>query len=164
MGRKFKYVLYSSISHSRKHDRAVVISVRNFLRSLGGAFSNVLSKTLNTSADSIPMATKDSILASILRVPDLSQLSSIQQDEVLSAYMASSKAVFTMWAPLMGSCLLLCFLVKDRSLTRPGEEKKVEQRDTTISERSPEVESDTELQARQAVAGGFGIESSLVGK
>jgi hypothetical protein len=101
--------------------------VCSFLRSLGGAFSNVLSKTLNTSADSIPMATKDSILASILRVPDLSQLSSIQQDEVLNAYMASSKAVFTMWAPLLGSCLLLCFLVKDRGLMRPGEEKKVEQ-------------------------------------
>ena len=123
----------------------------------------MLSKTLNTSADSIPMATKDSILASILRVPDLSQLSSIQQDEVLSAYMASSKAVFTMWASLMGSCLLLCFLVKDRGLTRPGEEK-VEQQNTTISERSAEAESDTELQAWQPRAGGFGVESSLGGK
>lgn len=78
--------------------------------------------------------------------------------------MAGSKAVFTMWAPLIGSCLLLCFLVKDRGLTRPGEEKKVEQQDTTISERSAEVESNTELQARQPVAGGFGVENSLGAK
>lgn len=171
VGNVFQPTLVAAQAHSRKHDRAVVISVRNFLRSLGGAiglalssavFSNVLSKTLNTSANSIPTATKDSILASILRVADLSQLSSIQQDEVLNAYMASSRAVFTMWAPLMGFCLLLCFLIKDKGLTRPGEEKKVEpQQDTTISERSAEVESETELQVQQPMMEGFRPESRI---
>jgi hypothetical protein len=150
----------------------VVTSVRNFLRSLGGAiglalssavFSNVLSKTLNTSADSIPTATKDGILASILRVPDLPQLSSIQQDVVLNACMASSKAVFTVWAPLMGFCLLLCLLIKDRGLTRPGEEKKSEeqQQDTTISERSAEVEGEMELQGQQSTVGEFSNKSRV---
>jgi hypothetical protein len=40
--------------------------------------------------------------------------------------------------------------LKDRGLTRPGEEKKMmeEQQDTTISERSVEVESETELQVQ----------------
>lgn len=39
--------------------------------------------------------------------------------------MASSKAVFTFWAPLIGFCLLLCFLIKEKGLNRPEEEKKV---------------------------------------
>jgi EmrB/QacA subfamily drug resistance transporter len=165
VGNVFQPTLVAAQAHSRKHDRAVVISVRNFLRSLGGAiglalssaiFSNVLSKMLNTSSNSIPMVIRDAILASILRVPDLSQLSGPQQDEVLDAYMASSKAVFAMWAPLMGVCLLLCFPIKDRGLTRPGEEKKVEQQqDTTISGGSTELENETELQAQQPLAAEF---------
>lgn len=171
VGNVFQPTLVAAQAHSRKHDRAVVISVRNFLRSLGGAiglalssavFSNVLAKTLNSLADSIPAATKGAILASILRVPDLSQLSEVQQDGILDAYMASSRAVFTMWSPLMGVCLLLCFPIKDRGLTRPGEEKKEEQQqDTTISERSAEVESETELQVQQAAVGEFSGESRL---
>jgi hypothetical protein len=84
-----------------------------------------------------------------MRVPDLSQLSYVQQDDVLNTYMASSRAVFTMWAPLTGVCFLLCFLIKDRGLTRSGEEKKMEeQQDMTISGRSAEVESETELRVQ----------------
>ena len=68
-----------------------------------------------------------------------------------------------MWAPLMGFCLLLCFLIKDRGLTWPGEEKKVEeqQQDTTVSERSVEVESETELQVQQSTVGKFRTESRV---
>jgi hypothetical protein len=67
VGNVFQPTLVAAQAHSRKHDRVVVISVRNFLRSLGGAiglalssavFSNVLSKTLNTSADLSPWLRK----------------------------------------------------------------------------------------------------------
>jgi hypothetical protein len=66
-----------------------------------------------------------------------------------------------MWAPLMGFCLLLCFLIKDRVLTRPGEEKMVEeQQDTTVRERSGEMESETELQGQLSTVGEFSSEKS----
>ena len=83
---------------------------------------------------------------------------------MLNAYMASSKAVFTVWASLMGFCLPLCFLIKDRDLTRPGEEKKggeQQQQDTTISERSAEVESETGLQGQQSTMGEFRNQSRV---
>ena len=63
-----------------------------------------------------------------------------------------------MWAPLMGFCPLLYFLIKDRGLTRPGEEKVKQHQDTTISERCGEAESEIELQAQQSTVVEFSTE------
>lgn len=53
----------------------------------------------------------------------MSHLTETQMDEVLDAYLAGSRSVFIMWVPLMGVCFLLCFLIKDRGLTRPEEKE-----------------------------------------
>ncbi|KFY93128.1 hypothetical protein V500_03897 [Pseudogymnoascus sp. VKM F-4518 (FW-2643)] len=132
VGNVFQPTLVAAQAHSRKHDRAVVISLRNFLRSLGGAiglalsasiFSNSLTKQISVST-TIPKHFRDSILESTLSVPDMSSLTEAQKEEVLDAYLVGSRSVFTMWVPLMGVCFLLCFLIKDRGLKRP--EEKVE--------------------------------------
>lgn len=63
-------------------------------------FSNALKQALN-SAPAVPEDVKAGILAAILRVPDLSKLSSIQKEEVLNSYMHASRSVFLIWAPIM---------------------------------------------------------------
>jgi MFS family permease len=156
VGFVFQPTLVAAQAHSLKRDRAVVISARNFLRALGGSlglalssavFSNVLKKNLNSFPVPLPEGVKSSILASILRVPNLSTLSTAQRTEVLDAYMSASKGVFYVWVPLMGSCLALSLLIKDRGLTRP--EEKPPSPETSGSEAGEAVESDVEMQAQE---------------
>jgi hypothetical protein len=80
VGNVFQPTLIASQAHSKKADRAVVISVRKFLRSLGrraglalfsAVFPNVLSDNHNNISTSLPSDTVRSILASILAVPSL---------------------------------------------------------------------------------------------
>lgn len=149
IGNVFQPTLIASQAHTFKRDRAVVISVRNFLRCLGGAlglamasgvFSNVLKNKLNTLSTPIPATTKSAILASILHVPDLSLMTNDQKEEILDAYMSASKGVFLTWVPVIGVCLLFCFLIKDKGLTRPEEKSDVQSRDETVTSVEHDVE------------------------
>jgi hypothetical protein len=153
VGFVFQPTLVAAQAHSLKRDRAVVISARNFLRSLGGAlglslssavFSNVLKRSLNSFSVPLPASIKNSILESILRVPDLSTLTTTQRSAVLDAYMSASKGVFYVWVPLMCTCLALCLLIKDKGLTRP--EEKLSSPETSGSETAEVVESDAIMQ------------------
>jgi MFS family permease len=132
VGNVFQPTLVAAQAHSTKQDRAVVISVRNFLRALGGSlglalssviFSNVLTKSLASLSTPLPDGYISEILASILKVPDLNILDPVQKNEVLDAYMSASKAVFYCWCPLMAVCLGLCLLIKDKGLQRVEENK-----------------------------------------
>jgi len=121
--------LIASQAHCLKADRAVIISTRNFCRTLGGAFglaaaSAVFSNTLQSHLPhSLPHGFRATVTASIFKVPDLSSLGPISRDGVLDAYMSASKAVFLMWVPLMAACFLSCVFVQDRGLTRPDEDE-----------------------------------------
>lgn len=155
VGFVFQPTLVAAQAHSLKRDRAVVISARNFLRALGGSlglalssavFSNVLRNSLDSLSVPLPASVRSSILASILRVPDLSKLTTTQRSDVLNTYLSASKGVFYVWAPLMGSCLALCLLIKDRGLTRP--EEKPASPDTNGTETGEALESDMEMQTQ----------------
>jgi hypothetical protein len=119
--------LVAAQAHTRAVDRAVVISVRNFIRSFGGACglaisAAVLANVLHSHIpESVPQDIKGQIKGSTYNVPDLSRLTDEQRNGVLNAYMAGSRAVFIMLGPLMGCCLLLCFLIKDKGLQRREE-------------------------------------------
>jgi hypothetical protein len=106
----------------------------------------VLKKRLNSLSTPLPESFKEEILDSILRVPDLSALTNLEKEGVLNAYMSGSKAVFIVWVPIMGVCLLLCFLIKDKGLTRP--EEKPEVQDMSSSE-VVAGESDVEMQVQE---------------
>ncbi|KAE8453378.1 hypothetical protein EG329_010239 [Mollisiaceae sp. DMI_Dod_QoI] len=160
VGNVFQPTLIAAQAHSLKRDRAVVISVRNFLRSLGGSlglamsstiFSNALKKSLNK-ATSVPEDVKAGILAAILRVPDLSKLSSVEKEEVLDSYMHASRAVFILWPCALCGCLLLCVLIKDKGLTRPEEKQQAQDTPETSGSSLAEAtgESDVEMQAEAA--------------
>ena len=155
VGNVFQPTLVAVQAHSLKRDRAVVIGVRNFLRALGGAiglavssavFSNALKSSLNSWSTPLPSELKSEILASILHVPSLTNLTSVEKDEVLDSYMHASRAVFTIWVPIMAICLSLCLLIKDRGLTRPEEKPQISER--MSSEAGIGEESDVEMQAQ----------------
>lgn len=158
VGNVFQPTIIAVQAHSLKRNRAVVISIINFLRSLGGSlglaisssiFSNSLKKSLSA-ATSLPEDVKAGILAAILRVLDLSNISSVEKEEVLNSYMHASTSVFLIWAPIMGACLLLCFLVKGKGLTRPEEKQQVEDTPETSGSSLAGVSgvSDVEIQAQ----------------
>lgn len=145
-------VLVAAQAHSLKADRAVVISSRNFLRSLGGAcglavasalYSNTLVDRL-PSAPAIPIEVADRIRSAIFSVPDLSGLSEAQRDLVLDAYSNASKSVFYFWVGCMSCCWLLMFFVKDRGLQRKEE----------MQESGSEPESGPESEPKQEAEGG----------
>lgn len=150
VGNVFQPTLVAAQAHSLKRDRAVVISVRNFLRALGGAlglvissavFSHTLSSSIDSASTPLPEDFKKAIMESILSVPDLTVLTSAQSEQVLDSYMAASKAVFTVWLPAMSLCLALCIFIKDKGLQRPEEKPQIPDTDG-----SGAGESDVEMQ------------------
>lgn len=118
-------------AHSPKADRAVVISVRNFMRSLGGACGLALSAAILSDVfrrhipTDLPMELADTIRSSTYSVPDLSSLSDVQLEGILDAYMAGSRAVFIFFVPLIAVCLVGCIFIKDRGLQRAEEKSEV---------------------------------------
>lgn len=138
VGNIFQPTLVAAQAHSRKADRAVVISVRNFLRSFGGAvglavsasvFSNILKAHLKRVDIALPNGAYEIIASNVLSPPTEAFVhgawSSVQKSEVYDAYMAGMKGVFYLWVPLMGICFLLCFLIKDRGLQRKEEKDDI---------------------------------------
>jgi len=144
VGCVFQPTLIAAQAHSRKEDRAVVISTRNFLRSMGGGGGLAIANTIfsNTLQRNIPNTTprhiKDAIKESIFRAPDLSSLSKVDRDGVLDAYMSAARGVFILWACCIGACLILMIFVKDKGLKRSEEKKDDDEQSdegVTVSER-----------------------------
>lgn len=157
VGFVFQPTLVAAQAHSAKEDRAVVISARNFLRAFGGATglalsSAIFSNVLRRDTAALPDIMQEHILNSILSVPDLSSLDPQQTEIMLDSYTSASRAVFTIWAPFMGTCLLLCLLIKDRGLQRPSEKNDEDQSipATSLDEKTEPTEYD-EGKERSAV-------------
>ncbi len=111
-------------AHSKKEDRAVVISARNFIRAFGGSvglpiasaiFSNTLKKSISPE---LPVDVAEHIKAAVFNVPDLSRLSRAQQNDVLDVYLMAVKAVFYLWLAAIAICFFLMVFIKDQGLKR----------------------------------------------
>jgi hypothetical protein len=131
--------LVAAQAHSKKEDRAVVISARNFIRAFGGStglaiasaiFSNSLFASLPTD---IPPELTAKIKSSVFDMPNLSMLSSAQKDAVLDAYVHAAKSVFYLWFAAIAICLALMVFIKDNGLQRKEEEKQ------SSEDRTPEI-------------------------
>ncbi|KAG9661147.1 MFS general substrate transporter, partial [Aureobasidium melanogenum] len=107
--------------------RAVVISNRNFLRSLGGAVGLAISAAALQNSLKKAMPPELSSFLSSYDTPDFEALgaSPEQIQDVLQAYATASRTVFIMNAPFMGLCLVGCILIKDRGLQRPNEARQI---------------------------------------
>jgi MFS family permease len=129
VGFVFQPTLVALQAHCTKAQRAIVISNRNFLRSLGGAVGLAISAaTLQNSLKKAMPAEFASLALSSYNAPDFDALgaSPAQIQSILRAYADASRTVFIMNVPFMGLCLIGCLLIKDRGLQRPDEVQGIE--------------------------------------
>ena len=115
-------------AHSPKVQRAIVISIRNFLRCLGGAVGLAVSAAILQAKLRASLPLDYQYLAhSAYAAPDFDSLNADDTRAILQAYTVASKSVFTLYAPCAGICLLLCLLIKDNGLVREEEREQVQQ-------------------------------------
>jgi hypothetical protein len=121
-GNVFQPTIISLQAHSPKAQRAIVISIRNFIRCLGGAVGPAVSAAIlqNTLRASLPERFQD-LAHSVYTKPNYSLYDAADQEVILNAYEKASHAVFVLYAPVAGICLLCCVFVKDRGLQRKEE-------------------------------------------
>lgn len=126
VGLVFQPTLIAAQAHSSKADRAVVISVRSFIRALGGAvglaFSPaIFSNVLYSSTAAFPTNLRRHIKELNLGLPDWHSYSNEDADRIMSAYAAAARMTFIAWVPFMAICFVLCFFIKDKGLKRKEE-------------------------------------------
>ncbi|CAK7264327.1 hypothetical protein SEPCBS119000_000933 [Sporothrix epigloea] len=127
IGMTLQPTLVALQAHTTKARRAVIISVRNFFRALGGAVGLALGAAVLQAAlrSNLPPKYVD-LAGSAYYLPK--EFSSPEEKEaVLNAYMAASHAVFTLQVPLVGVCFLTSFLVKDEGL-EPSDEREAKRK------------------------------------
>lgn len=124
VGFVFQPTLVALQAHCTKEQRAIVISNRNFLRSLGGAVGLAISGAVLQNSLKAAMPQKFTGLASSsYSVPNLNALGASPSEiqSILEAYNQASRTVFIMNAPFMGACVLGCLFIRDQGLRRPDE-------------------------------------------
>lgn len=126
-GNVFQPTIVALQAHARKSQRAVVISVRNFLRCLGGAICLAVSAAVlqNVLKASLPAEFKY-LAASAYTKPNYDSFNPQDAQAIMAAYAKASRAVFIFLSPLSGICLITCAFVRDRGLVRPEEREAME--------------------------------------
>ncbi|TGO31506.1 hypothetical protein BHYA_0618g00020 [Botrytis hyacinthi] len=125
----FQPSLVALLAHSRRADRAVLNSLRNFLRSMGGTLglalaSTILNNVLKARLRGVVSSSIAKTITTSINQLDSLGLSAAQHNAVLDAYMASVRTVFILYAPLIGACALAALLVSDNGL---------EEKDTSVT-------------------------------
>lgn len=150
VGCSFQPTLVALQANSPKARRAVVISTRNFFRCCGGAFG------LSASAAVLQAALRANLPAEYSYLADntysLPKVQGPDFDAVLDAYMAASRAVFTMQFPLVALCFIGCIFVKDRGL-EPQEDKEEAAAMVAATESEPESPSESQSQDPEKAIG-----------
>jgi MFS family permease len=143
VGNVFQPTLIALQAHATKAQRAVVISNRNFFRCAGGACGLAVSAAILQTVLRTSLPSNYSWLASsTYSIPkDLGA----DENAVLDAYLAASKAVFILQAPLISLCLVGCVLVKDRGLQRPSEEVELGENSAGCDEENAKEVGETNL-------------------
>jgi hypothetical protein len=126
IGLTLQPTLVGMYANSRSEDRAVTTGLRNFIRTIGGAFGLVisgvtLSNTLSTGLGSEDFASNALIaeLTSSTYALDTLDLSVSQQNRVLDVYMLGLHYIFIFYTLCAGLSLLLTFWVGNTSLKAP---------------------------------------------
>jgi MFS family permease len=154
IGLTLQPTLVGMYANSRSEDRAVTTGLRNFIRTIGGAFGLVisgvtLSNTLSTNLGREEYASDQLIaeLTSSTYALDALDLSSDQQEQVLDVYMSGLHYIFIFYTVCAGLSLALTFWVGNTSLKAPK---------LPESEATSEAVVDEESGAQEQVVGGHG--------
>lgn len=131
VGCTFQPTMIAAQAQSRKSERAVVISARNVIRSLGGSVgvavgSVIVSNSLIGEIDlaienpdaygNIPTSYLNYLKQHIYSTLNVNGITSAQERILRQMYMKSIKDFIYLMIPLIGICLLTSFLVKDKGL------------------------------------------------
>ncbi|KAL9622026.1 MAG: hypothetical protein Q9160_003525 [Pyrenula sp. 1 TL-2023] len=117
----FQPSLVAILAHSRRADRAVLNSLRNFLRTMGGTLGltvsgAILNNVLRSRLKGVVMGDMVDELASSTQNLGALGLTSAQRSAVLDAYMQGIRVIFIVYAPLIGLCAISAMFVKDHGL------------------------------------------------
>lgn len=121
IGLTLQPTLVGMYANSRSEDRAVVTGLRNFLRTIGGAFGLVISGVIisNTLRDNLADVVSEHTLAELTSSTyalDKLDLSVEQKQRVLDVYMLGLHYVFVFFLVCTGCCLVLTAWVGNTNL------------------------------------------------
>ncbi|KAL1791907.1 hypothetical protein ACET3X_009658 [Alternaria dauci] len=147
IGLTLQPTLVGMYANSRAEDRAVTTGLRNFIRTIGGAFGLVisgaiLSNTLSRDLSNRPFVSDDLMSQLTSSTYDLDQfgLSSDQKHEVFDTYMLGLHYIFIFFTVCSGLSLSLTFWVGNTSLKAPKKlDEEAAQRTTSPDEPQQEV-------------------------
>jgi MFS family permease len=161
-GNIFQPTLVALQAHCTKSQRAVVISVRNFLRCLGGAVGLAVSSAILQNVLKRELPGQFSYLAaSTYAKPDYSSFRESDALLINDAYAKASHTVWIFMAPVAGLAFVLCVFVRDRGLTRPDELPEGHEKSEDVEQTSPENEDMVEVDEK---ARGVGSSMQSVSK
>ncbi|CAH2353532.1 putative MFS-type transporter M2p [[Candida] railenensis] len=162
VGCTFQPTLVAAQANARKSERAVVISARNVIRSLGGSIgiavgslivsNSLLNEIKKAEANpqdygDISQTYLDYLKDHIFNHVQVTGISESQSHVVRGMYMKSVKDFFYLMIPLIAVCLISIFFVKDRGLQCldeiPEEEKKQNDPEST-----PESANETHIEQK----------------
>jgi hypothetical protein len=158
IGLTLQPTLVGMYANSRSEDRAVTTGLRNFVRTIGGAFGLVisglvLSNTLNQGlADEVFVT--DGLIAQLTSSTygiDALELSSNEEDRVLEVYMLGLHYIFIFYTVCSGLSLLLTCWVGNTSLKAPQNANKEEAMPKGVAGGSPPARISYDIEAN----GGF---------
>lgn len=128
IGLTLQPVLIGMYANSRIEDRAVVTGLRNFIRTIGGAFGLVISGVIlsNTLREILGQASfvSDNILTELTSSTytlDALDFSLDQRNMILDAYMSGLHYIFVFYTVCSAASLLLTFWIGNTSLKAPKE-------------------------------------------
>lgn len=126
-GNVFQPSIVALQAHARKPQRAIVISIRNFLRSFGGAVGLALGSAVlqNKLKASLPRRFKFLADSPYVR-PDYAHMGPEERAVVIDAYARASRAVFVLLSAMAGVCMVTCLFIRDHGLIRPDEREAME--------------------------------------
>jgi MFS family permease len=147
IGLTLQPTLVGMYANSRNEDRAVATGLRNFIRTIGGAFGLVisgviLSNTLSRDLSNRPFVSDNLMSQLTSSTYDLDQfgLSPGQKEEIFDTYMLGLHYIFIFFTVCSGLGLALTFWVGNTSLKAP---KKLDEEGAqrTVSQDEPQQET-----------------------
>jgi hypothetical protein len=135
IGMTLQPTLVAILSNSSQSDRAVATGLRNFIRTIGGAFGliisgAILSNNLDSQLSGLDFITPDILKNLTSSTYSLGKLgfTDAQRDQVLESYMTGIKYIYILYAASSGINLLLCAGIGNTGLKakKPVVEEKEE--------------------------------------
>jgi len=160
IGNTLQSTLIAILSNSTNSDRAVATGLRNFIRTIGGAFGliisgAILSNTLDRDLSQLPFMTKDILrnLTSSTFSLDTLGFTNEERDIVLDSYMTGIRYIYILYAVSTAINLVLCAWIGNTNLkAKTGVDEEVGEDTETVAHPSHgEKDQVAEINGRRGI-------------